>query len=341
MIILVLSAMAGESKLLAPYLNDLSYRNDTERFRQFASYLLLSAGTPVDWGQIAGTVPNNLGLAKAESSLPYELDIDKITRLNSENVNSLTYAELWRKLGVQDVSFQIEVKPLFALSIELISNSTHGNEIRYEFEVTTEKLGMPVSTDLSGYAVSENYAVKVTSSTAANGVGFLEVDVPNSVNGPALLVVFAKAKANPQMVSFNVFAFDLNSSTLLPNGTFTRLSPLNYVLNASLASSSVQIHNAQIFTFNYNFSLTEKSEGIQTIEYYVPRLVDSSPMIMVLTGYNSSISFAEWVAYPQLPIQIGANFNESIAGSKIVSLNYIVTVNQALYEVVTRWGGTD
>jgi len=341
MIILVLSAMAGESKLIAPYLNDLSHRNDTERFRQFASYLLLSTGTPADWGQIAGTAPNNLGLAKAESSLPYELDIDKITRLNSENINSLTYAELWRKLGVQDVAFQIEVKPLFELSIELISNSTHGNEIRYEFEVTTEKLGMPISTDLSGYAVSENYAVKVTSSTAANGVGFLEVDVPNSVNGPALLVVFAKAKANPQMVSFNVFAFDLNSSTLLPNGTFTRLSPLNYVLNASLVSSSVQIHNAQIFTFNYNFSLTEKSEGIQTIEYYIPHLVDSSPMIMMLTGYNGSMSFAEWVAYPQLPLQIGANFTESVARSRIVSLSYIVTINQALYEVVTKWGGTE
>jgi hypothetical protein len=64
-------------------------------------------------------------------------------------------------------------------------------------------------------------------------------------------------------------------------------------------------------------------------------------MIMVLTGYNGSMSFAEWVAYPQLPIQIGANFTESIARSKIVSLNYIVTINQALYEVVTKWGGTE
>jgi hypothetical protein len=127
----------------------------------------------------------------------------------------------------------------------------------------------------------------------------------------------------------------------MPNETFTRLSPLNYVLNASLVSSSVQVRNAKVFTFNYNFSLVEKSEGAQTKEYYVPRLVDSSPMIMVLTGYNGSMSFAEWAAYPQLPILTGANFTESIARSKIVSLSYIVTVNQALYEVVTKWGGTE
>jgi hypothetical protein len=95
-----------------------------------------------------------------------------------------------------------------------------------------------------------------------------------------------------------------------------------------------------VFTFNYDFSLTEKARGEQTLEYYIPRLADSSPMIMVLTGNNGSTSFAEWVSYPQLPIQIGANFNESIAGTQIVSLSNVVTINHALYEVVTTWGGT-
>lgn len=341
MIILVLSAMAGESKILAPYLNDLSHRNDAERFQQLASHLLLSTGTPTNWGQMEGTVPDSLGLAKADFSLPYELDIDKITRLNSENDYSLSYSELWKNLGVHDVAFQIEVKTIFELSIQLISNSTLENETKCGFEVTTKKSGMPISTDLSGYAFADNFAVKIISSTSSNGVGLLEVNIPNSVSGPALLIVFAKAKVNPQMVSFNIYAFDFNSLTPLPNRVFTRLSPLNYVLNASLINSNIQILNAQVFTFNYNFSLTEKAQGNQTLEYYIPRLVDSSPMIIVLTGYNGSTSFAEWVAYPQLPVQIGANFNESIAGSKIVSLSHIVTINRALYEVVTKWGGTD
>jgi len=340
MIILVLSAMAGETKILAPYLNDLSHQNDNERFQQLASHLLLSAGTPANWGQIIGATPDGLGLAKADSSLPYELDVDKITRLNSENDFSLPYSELWKSLGVHDVAFQIEVKTIFDLSIALISSTILENETRCVFSVTTKKSGMPVSTDLSGYALVNNFAVNVLSSTSSNGVGSIEVDIPNSESGPALLMVFAKAKVNPRMVSFSVYAFGFNSVSPLPNRTFAVLSPLNYVLNASLVNSNVEILNAQVFTFNYDSDLTEKAQGIQTLEYYIPRLADSSPMIIVLTGNNGSTSFAEWVTYPQLPIQVGANFNESIAGAKIISLSHVVTINHALYEVVTKWGGT-
>jgi len=340
MIILVLSAMVGVSKLMSPYLDDLSHRDDAERFLQLASHLLLSTGTPSNWGQMADTVPSSLGLAKADFSIPYELDIDKVSRLNSGNVYSLTYSELWEALGVQDVSFQIEVKTLFELSINLISNSTQGNQTAYQFEVETQKSGMPISTNLSGYVVVKNFVDKVMSSTSSDGVGSLVVNIPNSVNGTALLLVFAQAKVNPQMVSFNTCAFGHNSPAPFPNGTFTRLSPLNYVLNASLTYSPIEILKAQVFKFNYNFSLTVKAQGVQTVEYFVPRLLDSSPMIMVLVGYNGSTSFAEWVSYPQLPLKVGVGFNESIAGSKIVLQSHIVTIDFALYEVVTKWGGT-
>jgi len=339
MIILALSAMVGTSKLMAPYLSDLSHRDDAERFQQLASHLLLNTGTPPNWGQMRDTKPNSLGLTKEESSLPYELDIDKVSRLNSENIYSLTYSELWEALGVKDVTFQIEIKTLFELSLNLISNSTLGNETVYEFEVATRKSGMPISAILSGYVIVENFVDKVTSSTDSNGVGSVSVGVPNSVNGTALMLVFAKAQANSQMVSFNTYAFSHHSKSPLPNRTFTRLSPLNHVLNASLAYSTTEIIKAQIFTFNYNFSLTEKAQGAQTLEYLIPRLLDPSPMVMVLTGYNGSTSFAEWVSYPQLPLQIGVDFSESVAGSKVVSLSHIVTINFALYEVVAKWGG--
>jgi len=63
-------------------------------------------------------------------------------------------------------------------------------------------------------------------------------------------------------------------------------------------------------------------------------------MIMALTGLNGSSSFAEWVSYPQLPLQVGSDFSQSIAGAKIVSQIHIVTINFALYEVATKWGGT-
>jgi len=339
MIILALSAMVGTSKLMAPYLNDLSHRDDTLRFQQLGLHLLLGTGAPTNWGQMRNTKPSNLGLAKADSSPTYELDIDKVSRLNIGNVYHLTYSELWEALGAQDVSFQIEIKTLFELSINLSSNSTLGNQTVYEFVVVTRKSGMPIEANISGYVIVEDFVDKATSSTSSEGVGSLKLNVPNSLNGTALMLVFARAKVNPQMVSFNTYAFGHNSSFPLPNGTFTKLSPLDHVLNASLIYSTTGILKAQVFTFNYNFSLIEKAQGVQTVEYLIPSLLDSSPMIMVLTGYDGSTSFAEWVYYPQLPLEIGIDFNESTAGSRIVSQSHIVTINSALYEIVTRWGG--
>lgn len=331
--------MAGTTKLMAPYLDDLSNRDEAERFQPLASHLLLTAGTPTNWGQLKDVAPDSFGLATADPSQPYELDIDKVSRLNSANIYSLTYADLWEALGVKDVSFNIEIRTLFEVSITVVSNFTVGAATVYEFEVATRKSGMPVSADLSSYVVVQDFVNKTISSTSSSGVGSFAVSVPNSLNGTALLLVFARARANSQMISFSVYAFGHNSETPLPNQTFTRLSPLDYVLNVPLAYSTVEVLKAQAFSFNHNFSLAQKTIGVQTLEYYVPRLLDSSPMILVLTGSNVSTSFAEWVAYPQLPLQTGADFTASTAGSKIVSQSRIVTIDSVLYEVVTKWGG--
>ena len=341
LIILTLSAMIGTSKMMAPYLNDLAHRDDAERFQQLALSLLLSTGTPTDWGQLGDTKPSSLGFARSDSTEPYELDIDKVSRLNSENINSLSYADLWEALGVKDVSFQIEIKPLFEVSINLISSSTAGNQTVYEFEVITHKSGMPLQTYLSGYAIIEDFVDRQTTSTPSNGTGTITFSIPNSISGAALLLVFAYAQANPQIASYGTFAFGHNSSSPSPNGTFTRTSPLNYILNTSLSSPTAEILKAQAFTPCYNFSLAKKTQASQSAEYYIPRLLDSSPIILVLTGSNGSTSFTEWSSYPQLPLKIGADFAESTAGSKIVSMSHIVSIDSVLYEIVTRWGGVD
>lgn len=331
--------MIGTSKLMVPYIGDLANRDDAERFQQLALSLLLSTGTPANWGQLGDTKPSNLGFARADSTEPYELDIDKVSRLNSDNIYSLTYPELWEALGVKDVSFQVEIKPLFEVSINLISSSTAGNQTVYEFEVTTQKSGMPIETYLSGYVIIENFVDRQASSTSSNGVSSIAFNIPNSINGAALLLVFASTQANPQIASYSTYAFGHNASSPLCNGTFTRGSPLNHILNVSLSYSAVEVLMAQVFTFNYNFSLVAKAQTDQSAEYFIPRLLDPSPIILVLTGRNGSTSFAEWVSNPQLPLTIGADFAESTTGSRIVSMTHIVTINSALYEVVTRWGG--
>ena len=120
--------------------------------------------------------------------------------------------------------------------------------------------------------------------------------------------------------------------------TFLQLSPLNYVLNASFLYSHVNVSNAYVFSYSYNFDLFLRGSGNQTAEYSIPRLSDASPMIFVLIGNNASTSFAEWIAYPQLALEIGADFNDLTSRSEAVALIYIVSINSVLYEFVIIFG---
>jgi hypothetical protein len=259
--------------------------------------------------------------------------------LNSENVYSLAYSDLWQAFGVIDASFQIEIRMLFDLSVQLVSNSTQGNQTVYEFEVHAEKSGMPISADLRSYAVLRDFINVTETSTSSSGASTVTISIPNSINGTTLLLTFAKSTANPQVVSYVIYAFRHNSPNPQPNGTFVNLSPLNCVLNASFTYAATEVIKAQVFTFSYNFSLTEMTQGIQTVEYAVPSLIDSSASVLVVTGSNGSAYFAEWVVYPQVPLQVGADFIESIAGSRVEVYRQVVTIGSALYEVVTKWGG--
>jgi hypothetical protein len=333
MIALVLSAMVGTTGILQPYLGGLSQRNYAERHHQLAKYLLLTTGTPAEWGSLPDAVPNSFGLASADSFHPYELDIDKISRLNNESAYSITYPQLLESFGTPDVALRIEVKTIFDLSISLTSTLEEESETTYGFEFHTEESGFPVSAQLRCYVVVRDHVQNLTLSTSSTGNGSSEVTIPNSKNGTALLVTFAETK--PQIVAFNVYPFGHNSSTPEPNGAFMRLSPLDFMLTASLSFSDEEVLGAQIFTSSYCFNMTQVSESNQTAEYEFPQLLDSSPMILVITGFNGTSSFAEWVSYPQLPLETGADLSKS----NVFSFTYIVSINYVLYDLTIKCGG--
>ncbi|MFQ6068537.1 MAG: hypothetical protein ACE5KD_03235 [Candidatus Bathyarchaeia archaeon] len=333
MVILIVSAMVGTAKVVQPYLNDSLNMNDVELYRSLAEYILLSPGEPSDWGQIKGVIPTVFGLA-SETQHPYQLDLDKVSRLNSDNIYSLTYREILGALGTKDISWNIRISSLFEVSVNLTSSQSGENETNYTFQISTSKFGFPISTSLQCYIVVDTYIDNVSSSTASNGVGLVNATLPNSLNGTTLLVVFAKARADSQMMAFNVYSFGHNSETPEPNKTFLKLSPLDHFLNVSFQHPNVEVSNAYVFTYNYCFNLSQTIVGNQTAEYSVPRLSEASPMMFVLNGNNGSTSFAEWNAYPQLPLEIGANFSDLTAKSKVVALTYVVSVNFVLYEFI-------
>jgi hypothetical protein len=333
MVILIVSGMVGTAKIVQPYLDDLSNLNGVERHKGLAEYLLLSTGEAPDWGKMTNGVPTAFGLA-SETRQPYELDLDKVSRLNSDNIYSIAYSEILAALGTKDLSLNIKIQPLFEVSIILTSSQTGETETTYTFQISTSKSGFPVASQLQCYAVVETYINSVSSSTISDGIGFVDATLPNSLNGTALFVVFARAKAYSQVMSFNAYSLNHNSETHEPNKPFLQLSPLNHILNVSFQYASVDISNVYVFTYNYHFNLSQNAAGSQTVEYSIPSLLEASPMVLVLNGNNASTSFAEWSAYPQLPLEIGADFDDLTTKSRAVALTYVVSINSILYESV-------
>lgn len=338
MVLLVLSAMATTSKILYPHINNDVDAFAAERYREISKYLLLSSGAPLNWGQNDEIIPETFGLAKTNAHDPYELDIDKVSRLNSENVHGLSYAQIFTALGMPDVSFRIEIKPLFEVVINLTASLEGTNKTIYQFEILTRRHGIQIRTELKHYIIAENY-LEETVAYASDGVAYVNVTLSNDVGGPALFVVFAKAASNANILSFGVYAFTHNSREPKARGTFLRLSPLNHTLNASLVYPEINMSKTYALTYNYHTILNETSSSNQSAKYNILRLVNPSPILLVATGWNFTDFFTEWVAYPQIPIQVGANFDVSTALSNVYANTYVVTVNSALYECTVWFGG--
>jgi hypothetical protein len=324
--------MAVMPKVMYPFMDGLAHKNDNERLQQLVQYILLSTGAPSGWGIRRDIVPSSFGLA-LNSTVPYALDADKVTRLNSRNRYAITYAQLLDALKVSNIALKISVQPIFNTSIALLSSINNGTQTNYNFEITAENSGRAIASDASSYFVVRDYVDNIVISTDSSGKGVASFSVPNSVNGSALLIVFAKAMADPNVISFGVYSFGHNASIPEPNGIFTRPTPLNYVLNASFNYPDEQISGAYAFSYGYWASLTRLSNATQTVEYSFPRFLDKSANILVLTGFNGTKSFAEWVSYPQIPLDIGVNFDSSTSKRSVASFTYIVTINVALYEL--------
>lgn len=339
MLILVLSAMLSVPKIIQGHVDDLQGLELTEYYLQLAKYLMLNPGTPVDWGDAASSLPSTFGLAKKGSTCFYDLDIDKVSRLNADNEYAINYAQLFTMLNVKDVALEIELKPFFELSVSLASSEQNISETRYVFAFLSQKSGLPIACDVSCFVLAgNNFIQKVALSTNSEGKGTVTVDIPFTANGTAILVSLAKSTTNSRMVSYNVYCFGHNSPPPLPNATFTRLSPLDYNLTVSLKQLDFEVSGAWVFTFNYNFSLNKIAEESQRVFYEIPRLIDASPMIIVAACGNASVSHLEWVSYPQVPLQIGY---EPVSSNMVIVASFMqaVAINDALYECVVTVGG--
>lgn len=271
-ILIAVGSIYGVNMAAEPYTEP---ELDEERYHQIGRYMLLSQGEPANWG--TGATPTVLGLASGGD--PYELDIDKVTRLNPSNAYAVDYSTLWKALGIEDLSFNIEADCLFSLSLDLSSSEVQGGDTLYGFDVSTTRDGYPIPSDLRYYSVVGNSTYTKTGATDGEGSGSVEFSLPNSLSGTALLVGFARAEES--IFTYGVLPFAHNTGAPAAGGTYATLSPNDYTLDVELYENNT-LTKAAYFSHEYGF---EDPGWLQGWDQRVPITVDHSDVDSPLTDF--------------------------------------------------------
>jgi len=334
MVLLVLSAMTATVKILHPLLNASAY-NEAQRLGEVARRIMLYAGKPADWGKCGLTAPEEFGLAMAEAETPYTLDPDKVSRLNSENVYCLSYAQIFTSLKTPDLSIRIEVKPLFNVKLNLTATFESVDKRVYTFEATLERdSGVRVSANLKVYALAGSLFLQNSILPNVDGEASFNITAPKSLESPILLVVFAKSTQNSRIASYAVY-YLAGGEKPLPKGAFLRLSPINQTLTITSTCSGVFLEGVYAITFNHVGRLSQTRNNV----FGIPLFVDASPMVLVATGWNTTQRFIEWTAYPQIPLQTGVNFSNLLSTLNVYVYEHLVSINHCIYKCAIFLGG--
>lgn len=337
MLMLVLSAMTSTSQLLSPHLGKTVDNDILGRYESLSRHLLLNEGKPSDWGRSRVLPLESFGLDQADLSDPYNLDIDKVTRLNSGNVYRIDEAQIFSSIRIGDLSFRLEMKPIFEVTISPGSAIRGPIDTAYEFNVATDKQGVPVHSELKSYVIAGNY-FKSYSRIAPQGTAIVNVTIPNNIEGPALIIVLARASPNTRIVSYNAYPFSHNGSEPNIKGTFLRLSPLDYTADVHFIYPETELSNAYALSYNYSSIMTRTPISNQSVNYSIPHYLDVGPTLVAVTGWNSTSFFTEWTAYPQIPLAAGADFN-SDTRANVFTYDHIVTIDSTLYQCRIWIGG--
>lgn len=324
-----LLATASLAGTMQDRINCMQDLNKDDYLRNIAEHLVTSYGTPVDWGS-AGSVPSSFGLADSDSSYLYALDIDKVSRLNSQNSYSLSYAQASVSSRLNSIALGISVSQMLSVTVTLFGNSSVGDETAYTFEVSVSQASGPTSAILQCYVVTKDSVSAVSNTTSSAGVGYVTVQIPNASNGPALLAVFARATFDERVTAYEAYSFVHLSQESSPNHTVLGLSPLNYTLSAEENFPDVTIEHAYAFSYAYPSNLTAKS----ATTYAIPEFVDKSPTVLVISGLNDTAPFIEWTAYPDVPLDFGSDFENSEQNVFV----YTVLIKGALYKLTLSFG---
>jgi hypothetical protein len=296
--------------------------------RNIANHIVEGCGSPVDWGSGSGA-PSEFGLAKA--ACVCEVDPDKVTRLNSQNGYALSYFDAFQAAKLNNIAFGVSVTQMLQVNVELSGSVSNGTATAYTFEVSVNQDSGPASASLHCYVLASGYLCDVYTVASSLGVCSVQAALPNSAGGPGLLVAFARATFDDRLTACAVYPFAHMSVAPEPNGTFLHLSPLNGTLTTNASYPEVSVDRVYALTYTYQANVTSAAAG----NYTMPVFTDTSPVVYVAQGSSGIAAFNEWAAYPQVPLDFGADFSNSETHAFV----YPVTIDGVLYKLTLRLGG--
>jgi hypothetical protein len=322
--ILVAAALIGTAFLGSTMQTRIVSTEDINKesyLKAIADRIINNPGAPVDWGA-SSALPIDFGLAAASQTSPFELDIDKISRLNKLNKYSLSYADMENTAKLSNIALGITVSQIMAINVLQSSNSTVGSDTSCIFIVSTSINSKPTSASLNCYVTADNYLNEINSTIPETGIGQVTVQIPNSAIDNALLIIFARASIEDRITSFLIYNFAHSTQETTPRDTYLTLSPQDYELSLNDSSPSLTVQNSYVFSYSYQQQLAP----IVASQTPIPKLIDRSPLILVVCGSNGAEYFQEWTAYPQVNLKAGANFE----GSEQNVFSYLVTIGGVL-----------
>ena len=324
-----LLATASLAGTMQAQINSMQDLNKEAYLRNISEHLATSPGTPTDWGT-TGVVPSSFGLSDSDSSILYALDIDKISRLNSQNAYALSYFQVLQAARLNSIALGISISQMLSITTTLYVTSSIGDETAYTFQISVNQASGPTAVSLQCYVVAQDFVADASNTTSSAGVGYVTVQIPNASSGPALLIVFGRASFDDRITSYGTYSFSHLSQEPSPNHTFLGLSPLNYTLSIEENFPDITVDHGYAFSYAYQSNLTSTSPST----YAIPDFVDKSPTVLVISGLNDTTPFVESTAYPNIPLDFGADFENSERNVFV----YTVLVKGTLYKLALSFG---
>jgi hypothetical protein len=298
--------------------------NKDSYLKAIADRIVTNPGSPTDWGT-KSSLPIDFGLASNLSYSPYELDMDKICRLNNLNNYSLSYPELSNASKLTNMALGIRISQLVTINIQQSSNFTEGGVTSFSFTVSTSIDSKPTSANLHSYVVADTYLTEINSTIPDMGVGNVTIQIPTAKTYSALLIIFARSFIDDRLTSYAIYNFAHSIQESTPSSTDLALSPLDYTLNLNDSSTGLTVQDKYIFSYSNKQTISSNTSS----QTPFPKLIDKSPIVLVVCGLNGTDQFQEWTAYPQVPLRIGTNFESPEQNI----FSYIVSVNGILFRL--------